>query len=99
VIARGDTTDFKMEHTKGLLLEGVLGRNVKADEVDWVIDQASAFEHEGKGKEFSLTLKKEKLMEMWECFIDGHQRVDPSLVKLIYEGNSMNELATRDLWE
>lgn len=94
VVSRGDTTEFKMQHERGMLLAGTLGGKVKIDEVDWVLEKAP----EG-GKHIALTLRKEKLMQLWECFIDGHVRVDSSLLKLFHEGNSMNELATADLWE
>jgi len=87
--------DFTMSHTQGKLLAGPLGMKVQADEVDWVLEKGA------DGKQLSVTLKKEKLMQVWEVFIDaeGHQHIDPALVKLIYEGNSMNELASRDLWD
>jgi len=94
VLPRSEATEFKMQHERGMLLSGNLGRNVRVDEVDWVLEKAP----EG-GKHIAVTLRKEKLMELWECFIDGHQRVDTSQLKLIYEGNSMNELGVRDLWE
>jgi hypothetical protein len=94
VLPRSEGTEIKMLHEKGALLTGVLGGPVRKDEIDWTIEDA-----DNGGKELRLTLHKEKLMQKWECFIEGHQRVDPELLKLIYEGNSMTELSSPDLWE
>lgn len=93
-------TEIKIQHEKGILLAGSLGRKVRTDEVDWVLEEAG--EHVPKGgKQLSLTLRKEKLMELWASFVDddNHQKVDTKLLQLFYEGNSMNELASADLWE
>jgi hypothetical protein len=89
---------FKMWQPDGrVILAGPLDKKVKTDEVDWVIEDTK----DGKGKQILVTLRKEKLMELWEAFIDaeGHAKINTKLLKLFHEGNSMNELATRDLWE
>lgn len=94
VLHRGEHTEFTMQHERGMMLSGHLGGKIKTDEVDWTIEKG-----QGDRKEIQVTLRKEKLMQLWECFLDGHTRIDPALIQLIHEGNSLNELGTADLWE
>lgn len=98
-------TDIKMQHEKGMLLQGPLGGKVRADEVDWVIENFNQEAEEAEGKEglkqLTVTLRKEKLMQLWASFVDAddHHKVDTKLLQLFHEGNSMTELASLDLWE
>jgi hypothetical protein len=80
----------------GTLLAGPLGGVARQDETDWIIEKDSE-----KGKQLVLTLRKEKLMQKWACFIDSdeHYKIDVELLKLFHEGNSMNELGCADLWD
>lgn len=93
-----DKIDIK-HTTKGPLLKGSLGGIVRADEIDWTLESKSGKDE--AGKQFILTLRKEKVMQKWSCFIDSddHQKIDVELLQLFHDGNAMNELGTRDLWE
>eukprot|EP00427_Karlodinium_veneficum_P024596 CAMPEP_0169105262 /NCGR_PEP_ID=MMETSP1015-20121227/23695_1 /TAXON_ID=342587 /ORGANISM="Karlodinium micrum, Strain CCMP2283" /LENGTH=295 /DNA_ID=CAMNT_0009166595 /DNA_START=198 /DNA_END=1085 /DNA_ORIENTATION=+ len=97
ITCKVNPTTIDIRHTKGLLLKGTMGGKVRNDEVDWILEAGK----DKEGKEFILTLRKEKVMQKWACFIDSddHQKIDVELLQLFHDGNAMNELGTRDIWE
>jgi len=79
-----------------LLLAGPLSLKVQADEVFWEIE-----ENEADGRQLAVTLRKADLMAKWPSLLEGddHPCIDTELLRLVVEGNAMNELACHDLWD